>query len=160
VQESPPGGRFHVAVHLEEPPHESDPSTLATEAIHKFFRYRAELTRHRLNQSLRTGRTRLAIGLSFAASRLIAADVAGGYTSGTFVTILRESLTIVGWGDVAPHADSSLRLMAGCAAALSVRELEPGARGCTTAREGMASTPIGGRLVLEEGWDGELTLDR
>ncbi len=97
AQEFPPGDRFHIAIHLEEPPQEPDPNALATEAIHNFFRYKAELTRHQLNQLLRHGRASLAIGLSFVALCLLAADAVGEFTTGTFFTILRESLTIVGW---------------------------------------------------------------
>lgn len=82
---------------MEEPAKESDPNTLAREAIHNFFRYKAELTRHQLNQLLRHGRVSLAIGFSFAAVCLLAADAVGELATGTFSTILRESLTIVGW---------------------------------------------------------------
>ena len=97
AQEFPPGGRFHITIHLEEPAKESDPNTLAREAIHNFFRYKAELTRHQLNQLLRHGRVSLAIGFSFVAVCLLAADAVGELATGTFSTILRESLTIVGW---------------------------------------------------------------
>jgi hypothetical protein len=97
AREFPRGGRFHIAIHLEEPPQETDPTALATEAIHNFFHYKAQLTRHQLNQLLRDGRASLAIGLSFVAVCLLAADVVGELTTGTFSTILRESLTIVGW---------------------------------------------------------------
>lgn len=97
AQEFPPGGRFHITIHLEEPSQETDPNTLATEAIHNFFRYKAELTRHQLNQLLRHGRVSLAIGFSFVAVCLLAADAVGKLATGTFSTILRESLTIVGW---------------------------------------------------------------
>ena len=97
AQEFPPGGRFHITIHLEEPAKESDPNALAREAIHNFFRYKAELTRHQLNQLLRHGRVSLVIGFSFVAVCLLAADAAGELATGTFSTILRESLTIVGW---------------------------------------------------------------
>ncbi len=97
AQEFPPGGRFHITIHLEEPPRETDPTALAMEAIHNFFHYKAELTRHQLNQLLRRGRASLAIGFSFVAACLLAADAVSQLTSGPFSTILRESLTIVGW---------------------------------------------------------------
>ena len=97
AQEFPPGGRFHIAIHLEEPPQEADPDALATEAIHNFFHYRAELTRHQLNQLLRQGRASLVIGLSFVAACLLGAEAVGKLTSGPFFSIVRESLTIVGW---------------------------------------------------------------
>jgi hypothetical protein len=46
---------------------------------------------------LRHGRASLAIGFSFVAVCLIAADAVGKFATGNFSTILRESLTIVGW---------------------------------------------------------------
>ena len=97
TQEFPPGGRFHITIHLEEPAKETDPNALAREAIHNFFRYKAELTRHQLNQLLRHGRVSLAIGFRFVAVCLLAADAVSELATGTFSTILRESLTIVGW---------------------------------------------------------------
>ena len=53
AQEFPPGGRFHITIHLEQPPQETDPDSLAT--------------------------------------------AVGKFATGNFSTILRESLTIVGW---------------------------------------------------------------
>lgn len=97
AQEFPSGGRFHITIHLEEPAEETEPIALAREAIHNFFRYKAELTRHQFNQLLRHGRVSLAIGFSFVAVCLLAADAVGELATGTFSTILRESLTIVGW---------------------------------------------------------------
>jgi hypothetical protein len=97
AQEFPPGGRFHIAIHLEEPPSEADPGALATEAIHNFFQYKAGLTRHQLNQLLRQGRASLVIGLSFVAACLLGAEAVGKFTGGPFFSIVRESLTIVGW---------------------------------------------------------------
>ena len=41
AKEFPPGGRIHITIHLEEPPQETDPNALAAEAIHNFFRYKA-----------------------------------------------------------------------------------------------------------------------
>ena len=97
AKEFPPGGRIHITIHLEEPPQEADPTMLATEAIHNFFRYKAALARNDLNQLLRNGRASLAIGISFVVVCLLAADAVGKFATGNFSTILRESLTIAGW---------------------------------------------------------------
>jgi len=97
AKEFPPGGRIHITIHLQEPPQEADPNTLATEAIHNFFRYKGELARNDLNQLLRNGRASLAIGISFVVVCLLAADAVGKFATGNFSTILRESLTIAGW---------------------------------------------------------------
>ena len=95
--EFPPDSRFQITVHLEKPPTGGDPTALVTEAMHNYFQYKAELARRELNQLLRHGRVSLVIGLSFLASCLFIAEAIAMLASGTFLTILRESLTIGGW---------------------------------------------------------------
>jgi hypothetical protein len=96
--EFPPDSRFQIAVHLEKPPPEGDPSALVGEAIHNYFDYETGLVRRELKRLMRKGRISLAIGLSFLASCLLLADTLSSVAaSGTFLTILRESLTIGGW---------------------------------------------------------------
>lgn len=97
AQEFPPDGRFTITIHLTEPPQEADPGTLATESIHNFFRYKAEITRRQLRQLLRQGRVSLSIGIGFVVVCLLAADAVREVASGPFATILHESLIIVGW---------------------------------------------------------------
>ncbi len=97
AQEFAPDGRFTITIHLTELPQETDPGTLATESIHNFFRYKAEITRRQLRQLLRQGRVSLLIGISFVVVCLLAADVVREVASGSFATILHESLIIVGW---------------------------------------------------------------
>lgn len=97
AMEFPPGSRLHITIHLEQTPKEGDPTALVTEAIHNFFEYKAQLKRRELNQLLWQGRTSLVIGLAFLALCLLVADVMAKFTAGTFLTIVRESLTIGGW---------------------------------------------------------------
>jgi hypothetical protein len=97
AQEFPPEGRFTITIHLAEPSQEIDPEMLATESIHNFFRYKAEIARRELKQLLRRGRASLLIGISFVVLCLFAADAVREFASGPFATILRESLVIVGW---------------------------------------------------------------
>lgn len=94
--EFPPGSRLQITIHLERSP-ESDPTALVTEAIHNYFHYKAELARRELNQLLWHGRVSLMIGLAFLVLCLLAADAISKFAAGTFLTIVRESLTIGGW---------------------------------------------------------------
>jgi len=96
--EFPSDSRFQIAIHLDHPPPEGDPSNLVTEAIHNYFAYEAELVRRELARLLWQGRISLAIGLCFLASCLVIADTLGRLAAaGTFLTVVRESLTIGGW---------------------------------------------------------------
>jgi hypothetical protein len=95
--EFPPDSRFHINIHVEGLPPEGDPTELVTEAIHNFFGYKAELTRRELRQLLGQGRISLVIGLAFLAVCLLVAEMTATVAAGTFLGIVRESLTIGGW---------------------------------------------------------------
>jgi hypothetical protein len=96
--EFPSDSHFQISIHLEKPPADGDPSMLVAEAIHNYFDYEAELVRRELSRLLRQGRVSLLIGLTFLASCLVIADTLARFaTAGTFVAIMRESLTIGGW---------------------------------------------------------------
>ena len=95
--EFPPTSHFEITIHLEQLPAEGDPTALVGEAIHNYFDYKAELARRELNQLMLQGRTSLMIGLAFLALCLFAADAINKFATGTFMTIVRESLTICGW---------------------------------------------------------------
>ena len=95
--EFPSDSRYHITIHLERMPAEGDPTALVEEAIHNFFDYKAEIVRRELVLLLQQGRVSLLIGLSFLVACLFAADATVTLGSGTFFTILRESLTIGGW---------------------------------------------------------------
>jgi hypothetical protein len=97
AMEFPPGSRLHITIHLEQPPKEGDPTALVTEAIHNYFGYKSELARRELNQLMWQGRVSLVIGLAFLALCLLVADALAKLATGTFFTIVRESLTIGGW---------------------------------------------------------------
>jgi hypothetical protein len=97
AMEFPPDSRFHIHVHVERLPPDGDPAAMVTEAIHNFFDYRAELTRREVKQLMEQGRTSLLIGLTFLVLCLLAADLIAKVAAGTFLNIVRESLTIGGW---------------------------------------------------------------
>ncbi len=90
-------GPLALLVYVDRPGGPEDADNLR-EAVHEFFRQRAWVTRQKLRQLFRVGRTSLAIGLAFLAvsvglgralEQVLAEQRLGG--------ILRESLIIGGW---------------------------------------------------------------
>ena len=75
-----------------------DEAAVLRDAIHEFFRQRAEAYRRRLRELLRRGRTSLLIGLTVLATAIALGDfLATLMKTSRFGEILRESLTIGGW---------------------------------------------------------------
>lgn len=68
-----------------------------TEAIHKYFAYKAGLVRGELKLLLKQGRLSLVIGLAFVAACLAGADAIGQFGTSNALTFTRESLTVIGW---------------------------------------------------------------
>lgn len=67
-------------------------------AVHTFFQYRADMTRRRLRELLRVGRTSLAIGLLVLTIAFGIVQVLGNRFSGVrFADLLREGVLIGGW---------------------------------------------------------------
>lgn len=91
------GSRFHITIHIEQWPPDSDPTEMLAGAIHNHFTYKAELTRSSLKHLLQQGRMSLVIGLVFVTLCLLAADVIENLGTHAGSTIARESLTIIGW---------------------------------------------------------------
>jgi hypothetical protein len=97
AQEASPSATFGLAVYVDRPAGLPNEPAELREAIHEFFRHRAELSRHRLRELFRRGRTSLVIGLC-----ALGVSVAGGNLFGSLITnhladILKESLLIGGW---------------------------------------------------------------
>jgi hypothetical protein len=68
------------------------------EAVHTFFRRRAEDARRELRTLLRRGRASLVIGLVFLAACVSAADASGRVIApGPLADVMREGLTVAGW---------------------------------------------------------------
>lgn len=97
AMEHPAGSRFHITLHLQQPPAQSDSAQLITEAIHNFFTYKAELSRRQLRRLLSDGRTSLIIGLCFLAACTGAADAIGQSGSSDLAAIGSEGMIIIGW---------------------------------------------------------------
>ncbi len=75
-----------------------DEAAVLRDAVHEFFRQRAEAYRRRLRELLRRGRTSLLIGLTVLAAAIALGDfLATLMKSSRIGEILRESLTIGGW---------------------------------------------------------------
>jgi hypothetical protein len=75
-----------------------DETAVLRDAIHEFFRHRAETFRQRLRELFRVGRTSLVIGLVALAGAIALGDFLGTLMKGSRIgEILRESLTIGGW---------------------------------------------------------------
>jgi hypothetical protein len=98
AREAPRDAPLALLVYLDRPAGLPEEPAILREAIHEFFRHRAESEGLRLRRLLRIGRTSLAIGLVFLALCIAAGDlVAGALKPRRIGEILRESLLIGGW---------------------------------------------------------------
>ena len=97
AKEASPSATFGLAVHLERPAGLPDEPAELRDAVHEFFRHRADLSRRRMRELLRRGRTSLAIGVCTLGVSIAAGDLAVRVFSNHIAEILRESLLIGGW---------------------------------------------------------------
>ncbi len=95
--EHPRRQRLKLVVYLARPPAEGDAATMIRQAVHHYFAYRAELNRREFSQLMRRGRAALVVGLAFLAACIATAQLVGRAGTGTWHSIVRESLTIGGW---------------------------------------------------------------
>lgn len=86
-----------LVIHLESFPQNGAPESLMRDSVHRFFEYKAQLTRREMKHLLIQGRTSLLIGLLFLTACLAAGEVVRQYASGPGSFIAREGLTIGGW---------------------------------------------------------------
>ncbi|GAB3373041.1 hypothetical protein [Massilia agri] len=93
----PHESRLHLSIRVERLDSAEQTSELLSEAIHNYYGYKTELVRSELRQLLRQGRTSLAIGLAFVCACLLLAELAVTVMTGPARSIIRESLTIIGW---------------------------------------------------------------
>lgn len=87
-----------LVVHVDR--HAASPAEVAVlrEAVSEFFKQRAVVTRRRLRQLLRVGRTSLLIGVGALAVSIALGDIVANLEIvGRFGGIFRESLLIGGW---------------------------------------------------------------
>jgi hypothetical protein len=97
AQEFPPDAPVKLRINLEQWPAE-DPKELIQQAVHNYFAHRAQLTDLEFRRLIKQGRTSLFIGLVFLAVCLVVIRTAlPDEETGTWASMLRESLTIAGW---------------------------------------------------------------
>jgi len=94
----PDDAALALLVHLDRSPGRPDEAEILRNAIHEFFGQRAEVTRRRLRDLLRRGRTSLLIALAFLAASVAAGDLLAAYfPENRIAGIMREGFLIGGW---------------------------------------------------------------
>jgi hypothetical protein len=98
AKDLPHDASLALVVDLDREAGVPDEAAVLRDAIHEFFRHRAEAYRQRLRELFRVGRTSLAIGLLALAGAIALGDFLATLMKGSRIgEILRESLTIGGW---------------------------------------------------------------
>src|SRR3954470_16675908 len=98
AKDLPRDASLALVVDLDRPAGLPDEAAVLRDAIHEFFRQRAEAYRRRLRELFRLGRTSLAIGLLALAVAVALGDFLATLLKGNRIgEILRESLSIGGW---------------------------------------------------------------
>lgn len=96
ARETPQAAEFELVLHLEAKP-APERAAAVEGAVQHYFAARAEMKRREFRALLRRGRTSLIVGLVFLFACLGASELIATQTQGTFLSILREGLTIGGW---------------------------------------------------------------
>jgi hypothetical protein len=97
AREAPHDAALALKVHLDRPAGLPDEAAILRDAVHQFFRRKADSTRRRLRQLFRVGRTSLLIGILFLASSIALGDIAAQMVQDALGDIFQESLLIGGW---------------------------------------------------------------
>ena len=97
AKDLPRNASLALVVDLDREAGLPDEAAVLRDAIHEFFRHRAEIYRQRLRELFRLGRTSLVIGLVALAGAIALGDFLASLMKGRIGEILRESLTIGGW---------------------------------------------------------------
>ncbi|MBI5773407.1 MAG: hypothetical protein HZA89_06655 [Verrucomicrobia bacterium] len=87
-----------LTVHLQQLPGEGDPKKIVEQAVHNYFTYRARMNKLEFSRLMKQARTSFIIGLGFLSSCLLGVEMlAVSQDAGTWTTLLKEGLTIIGW---------------------------------------------------------------
>ena len=98
AKDLPRDAQLALVVDLDREAGLPDEAAVLRDAIHEFFKHRAEANRQRLRELFRVGRTSLMIGLLALAGAIALGDFLATLLKGSRIgEILRESLTIGGW---------------------------------------------------------------
>lgn len=96
ARETPQATGFELVLHLENKP-TPERAAAVEGAVQHYFTVRADIKRREFRALLRRGRTSLIVGLVFLFACLGASEIIATQSHGTFLSILREGLTIGGW---------------------------------------------------------------
>jgi hypothetical protein len=98
AREAPRGARLALVVYLDRPAGLPEEAAILRDAVREFFSNRALVSRRRLQQLFRVGRTSLFIGVTVLTALLLIGNFAVRLVGeGGLGQILRESLLIGGW---------------------------------------------------------------
>jgi hypothetical protein len=98
AREAPRDARLALVVYLDRPAGLPEEAAILRDAVREFFSNRALVSRRRLRQLFRVGRTSLLIGLTVLAALLLIGDFAVRMLGeGGLGQVVRESLLIGGW---------------------------------------------------------------
>ena len=87
-----------LSVHLDHTNNPQEEAEVLRESIQEFFSNRALVSRRKLRQLFRVGRTSLVVGLMFLAACVVAGEVVAKAMDGSRLgEILRERILIGGW---------------------------------------------------------------
>lgn len=97
-RETRAGEPLGLVVRLSREPATPENAALLFDAVHGYFRQRAEATRRKLRQLFRVGRVSLVIGLAFLAGAIVLGEfVAGLFGTTSYGGIIEETFVIGGW---------------------------------------------------------------
>ena len=86
-----------LVVHLTQWPEKEDPQPIVEQAVHHYFAYRAKLNWLEFKRLMTQGRQSLFVGLSFLVICLLGGETLVQAEAGSWQSVLKEGLTIVGW---------------------------------------------------------------
>ena len=97
-RETGPRQALGLVVHLSRDTATSENAALLGDAVHTYFRHRAEATRRSLRRLFRTGRISLLIGIAFLALAIAVGEALASVVSKeSYGYIIKESFVIGGW---------------------------------------------------------------
>lgn len=98
AREAPRGANLALLVDVDRAPGLPDEPIALRDTIHEFFNHRAQVSRTRLHELLRIGRTSLIVGTLFLAAAVgLGSLVASAMSGQRLGDLLREGLVICGW---------------------------------------------------------------
>jgi hypothetical protein len=125
AKEASPSATFGLAVYLDRPAGLPNEPNELREAIHEFFRHRARLSRHRLRELFRRGRTSLVIGICALGVSVAAGNLVVNFFSNHLAEILKGRLFDRRVGrHVEAHGNLPLRLVADPCGSCARRQTE------------------------------------